>query len=1043
MANLISGKRSYVLSLGMEEVREAASSVRDTLASSISSNKAREHISNTLEFIYHRSPKTAVAKSNRRQPFGSRRPLLVVLALLSLFAASKCQFTVLRALVVPVSVSETALYTKQGTNGVDYREYITGEKLFWCTPGDKAAAGPPWESGKIFDKQGTLLASAPTTIEHDLRYSSVLTADMKVWVSAKNSLGGTNQVIIFQITKSSGMFSITQVGGSLNYLSSKYGTGGYNDPGTNYIFLGPSSVATFNIIQRLDTQAQTFTHGSATGFDDVIGDTYRMYQYPGDLILLSGNYNFVYVATKSTMAYLDKRDMRLTASDERSFVGLKDNLSDNYFHSQGISGAAFEKRVRVLSYASGTFSEPLPMLSSVEPAVYGMANLGTLQYYAFSRITSSIATTPSMFIVNKLTNTLPTADFRTGIALSPSTSGMTFMEMDNTDSGYIGLFTHKKDTTASVYPNFNSYLIIMDICLTRGANICTACPSSPTQTYFSSQAIYNRCWTKSQFPPRFGVNLANSVVTACSQASCLSCKDDHTKCTDCDGTDVLREDTSQCVPHNFFITNPIPSGYGYVLGGPKVIVRKCQSTTCSDCRNCSANHAVCQDPGTPGGSWTGDIRGRVYQIPQIDAALIVTSILKGINFAFKALLMPLNSLVAYQIDRTIAFCSFLRVIEGPVDAENFFVIYHFSSTTLFPFWISNPYAEAVMSSCETKSNYSIHGVACNFLTNYGQNLNIILAALFLNSLVCLVYFLAYKKPVSGAQESSISTKLRVLNRFFGFRYFFTFMDGVSLELFGWVIVNIVGMHYDSNGPMVGGFILSLIILFYYLGSAFFMYKFLAVASAEKKTGMDTSELKYSTFDFVIENYRSDLKKPFMIYTPLIVLGKNFTFQIFALILSNQKYGMVIFVCIVEAAFLGYTCWAWVRRSIVDNLFDVFTSGIALSYFIAKGASFEGSCPATKARYQTMNLLLFILNCVHIVYAIFTFVLSILSGLSPAKATVAPKPALEAVRPSSPKESSKLQLMQDKAEKQLLSNPATKRESLNGLPEDGSSRGLKS
>jgi hypothetical protein len=1057
MVNKNIGKCTVVQSFGVKDSADAAKSMRETHACVCSSQTARQTVCDASNSEGRPSISKAVSKRRRVSAAASRqlpKTLLVLAVLLGLFAASQSQFTVTRALFQPISTPNTAIYTKQGTNGVDYREYGTGEKVFWCTPGDKAASAP-WEAGKVFDKLGTLKASAPNTLDQDLRYSSVLMSDMKVWVSSKSALG-VDHIVVFQITNTLGTFSIAQSGASLVYDASTYGTGGFNDPGTNFIYLGASTV--HKRLQRLDTVARTFVIGTVTNYSDIDGDTYRMYAYPGDLILFSGAYNFVYVATKSTMDYLDKIDTRAvpaTAPDERSFTGLMDNLSPTYFHSQAISGAANAKKIKALRYTGGPgFTDHLPQLSLIEPGVYGMANLGTLQYYVVSRITSTLFPNPLMSVISKLTNTAPASDFisQVGqIALTSSTSGMSFMEMDNTDAGYVGVFGSKKDTTASNFPNFNSYLVIMDICIIRVADICASCPSLPSQTYYSSLLAFNRCWTKSQFPAKHGVNLTNSVVTACSQATCLDCKDDHTKCIDCDGTDVLREDTWQCVTNVYFDTNPVPTNYGFVVGGPKSIVRRCQLITCSDCR---VNYTVCADPGppvvpppvVPPPAPPSNLSPFV-KTPQVDAASIITDILKGINFAFKALLMPINGLVAYQIDRTIAFCSFLRVIEGPLEGENFSVIHHLSSTTLFPFWISNPYAESVRSSCQTKSNYVIHGVACNFLSNYGQNINIIFAALVLNSLVCLVYVLAYKKPEGTLPESSGARGLRTLNRFFGFRYFFTFMDGVSLELFGWMIVNIVGMHYDSSGPMVGGFILSLVVLVYYMVSGFYMFKFLGNASElrKSKTGSDTAELQYSSLDFVIQNYRPDLKQPFMIYTPLAILGKNFTYQIFALILSNQKFGMVVFVCIIEAAFLGYTCWARVRKTLIDNLFDIFTSLVTLLYFVVKGTTFETTSAGLRDRYHTMNILLLLLNCVHIVFALYTTVISIIPGFS-SVSTVAPKQQPEKVRPSSPKESSKIQMAQSakEAEKgnKLESNPPTLRDSPRSLlPESESKRRL--
>ena len=206
--------------------------------------------------------------------------------------------------------------------------------------------------------------------------------------------------------------------------------------------------------------------------------------------------------------------------------------------------------------------------------------------------------------------------------------------------------------------------------------------------------------------------------------------------------------------------------------------------------------------------------------------------------------MPLDFFLASQVDRLVAMYSFLKVLVGPYLIQPSQAIFFLSSRNIFGFMIPNPYDQwSSDKNCGAPEAYARNGLQCSLMYNYGHNLNILLAALVISGLVTILC----KSVLKSVQKSSkIHDYCSLVNRYFGLRYFFLFFDAVFLELFGLCLLNFKSIT-SSTGPILLGFIISVIIVLLYAGMYAYAYYSIKKLKHYKKKGESLKQVDYNCF----------------------------------------------------------------------------------------------------------------------------------------------------------------------------------------------------
>lgn len=316
-------------------------------------------------------------------------------------------------------------------------------------------------------------------------------------------------------------------------------------------------------------------------------------------------------------------------------------------------------------------------------------------------------------------------------------------------------------------------------------------------------------------------------------------------------------------------------------------------------------------------------------------------ILKITDFSFRVGLMPIELFVAPIIEKQIAYFGFLKNIDGEFILKPSYVVYWMSSRTFFGFEIKNPHLDwAKTPDCETPEKLALSGLRCDLFTNYGQNLNILMAGLVLSLLTWVICRLLARKLTSPRS----AYLLEILRDSFGLRYAASWFDAVSLDLIGLCILNLPYVNKNNSG-IDAGFAVSIIILVgyavYYSAMTYQIYKF----SKQTSTSIDTMEAKAKDSElrpsgpyllaYPLEQYKQNFEFKIFYFTPVIIAVKNIILQVLAISMHGSGWGQILPILTVEFAMFMYLSVSLPKASLIDNLYDILLLVINGSYMAVK------------------------------------------------------------------------------------------------------------
>jgi len=198
---------------------------------------------------------------------------------------------------------------------------------------------------------------------------------------------------------------------------------------------------------------------------------------------------------------------------------------------------------------------------------------------------------------------------------------------------------------------------------------------------------------------------------------------------------------------------------------------------------------------------------------------------------------------AVGLDRMVSELLYLRVVDGPNLFYPDLVLNSLAGSNILPFSIGNPLVDEGSpiritsmklpelniddaESCTLSKYFSANSVKCNIFLNFGEDLVTTAGILILNLLVSLTFLLAWLKKPSDYKPTSLCGRLfAIVGRSYGVKYFFTKIDGMSLEIMIYLVIN--GLNPDkSEAVLFAGFFVSWIVFAIYIGYAVLLVLFI-------------------------------------------------------------------------------------------------------------------------------------------------------------------------------------------------------------------------
>lgn len=843
--------------------------------------------------------------------FNAKSALLIAIVMM-LVSPGNCASWVSRQIYYSSSTSGPTYMSKTVSGALNYFNYTQG--LFMCFA-TSATVSAPDNRLKCTNPDATVTGGLnPSTTNV---FTLAMKEDLTMIMSGRNP-----NLIPITITISGSTMTLTA---GTTFTSALFVASAINKEGTNYYYFGPSTYtattnAKFHRFDKSGAGTLTSSTGSLAGVSPVSCDSYNVHIWRDSNLISTGDYEQIVVGAISDLSLTKTFGM---GASVYSYASRVDNLNDKYL----IYGDCNNGIAKYVDITAGSLTVARTYADATVPAFAAILNMGTLDLFLYVSNGGTAAKEPRLV-------TKSTFAFVTKLSTAPDYSmiGAGFGAFNiHTDWYSFSSMTQDGSNTGSLYTVY----MLNDQCTTRdSSSICSACP---TNLYLNSTGTpWNLCWELTRFPDGKGLDKTQNKVVDC-KTGCGSCLNNVNICTRCKYSEgYYRYVQSAGVTESCLLYKDIPTGYGVnSLNSSELMV--CEKTGCTSCK---ANHKVCESLSTTSSDSTKDGLENAFEDDKDEYAMtsrVLQWILKLINFLFKIALMPFDFFLPAVIDRHTAFFSFLRVLDGTPMLYPNKIIHFLSSVTFFGFRIPNPHWDwSKDQACLAPTNYLVRGLQCNIFANYGHNIDILWAALFVSSVVFAVsHFLLKKKPDNKF--------IQLLNKNFGFRYFFIFMDAVLLELFGLCILNFSKVEHKTSA-IDGGFAFSFILLIYYLG--YYSVTFLSIKywlDERKKSGDETSvpgegNHKLALFSFIIADYKPKQMANIFFYMPIILAGKQMLVQILALSLSGQEWGQLVPIVIVEIAYLVLVCIARPKAALIWNIFDIFFASISPIYIFANMGS---------------------------------------------------------------------------------------------------------
>ena len=408
---------------------------------------------------------------------------------------------------------------------------------------------------------------------------------------------------------------------------------------------------------------------------------------------------------------------------------------------------------------------------------------------------------------------------------------------------------------------------------------------------------------------------------------------------------------------------------------------------------------------------------------------------------------------AVGLDRMVSEFLYLRLVDGPPMYYPNLVLESVSGSSMLPVNIGNPLIDSQSpirvatidpstltaedeNSCKLSSYFTSNSIKCSLFLNFGEDM-VISAVIFVVTLcVSFIFLLAFiGKPRGYEPQGLLSKFFALLGRSYGLKYFFTKIDGMSLEFMVYSAIN--GLNPLKSVPIVySGFIISWIIFGMYAIYFILLLKFTsnvrselnkqnttksdplespspkmevtkvrksrspsAKAAAEKTQIQVEPDVKKQKVELaeavklhsvklwiaggVIEEMKVP-KKSFYLYTPLVFLTRNCLLS-FTLYLASSKgliqVGILLFI---QGIVLFWMLCTRPKYSSVDNFKECLDNLLSFLYLLMKLISiFELNEDITQnVLGAAMAIILVVLIVSNLLYSFYS-VLLVLWGVSQA------------------------------------------------------------
>ena len=365
------------------------------------------------------------------------------------------------------------------------------------------------------------------------------------------------------------------------------------------------------------------------------------------------------------------------------------------------------------------------------------------------------------------------------------------------------------------------------------------------------------------------------------------------------------------------------------------------------------------------------------------------------------------------LDKLVSEFSYMQLVEGPNLYYPDTLLTYISGSSMLPASVGNPFKSFSKqdSDCTLPGKYIQNNINCNLLSNYGEDLTIMFGTLAINiaiSLLCysLLRWTALRKI---NRKTYLARMVDFLYRNYGIKLFAVKMDGMSLEILVYAMINIPRTTADNRAGAVS-IAVSWILITYFVLYVVALIKLIADVKKILKVKADEQEQIESRPQ--IQDIKKELKKEahfetnnlwwaagpledfkcpsqmMHLYLPVIGIIRAFVIAFILFEFSEYPLAQSISLTLIQLVMVVWTVTASIKASRYDNIKDAIDAIGQLMFLFMKSVALGDMAESTRQYFIGGSCMIFLIiillnNIIFMIVAIVMVIIETVKNIKSA------------------------------------------------------------
>ena len=370
------------------------------------------------------------------------------------------------------------------------------------------------------------------------------------------------------------------------------------------------------------------------------------------------------------------------------------------------------------------------------------------------------------------------------------------------------------------------------------------------------------------------------------------------------------------------------------------------------------------------------------------------------------------------LDKLVSEFTYMQLVGGPTLYYPDTLLSYISGSSMLPVSVGNPFKSFSKkdSECVPPGNYVKNSIDCNILTNYGEDMTIMLGTLTLNIVISVLCFslLSWTTLRNKQKQETFAFKMiNIVYKTYGIKYFIAKMDGICLEVCIFAMLNLQRFKSNNLAALIS-IALSWMIVAYFVLYVVALIRLISVVKktlkenaedrqvtnyntntkAEKTQLKDEVQLDSNRFWWLagpLEDFRSPNQYLYL-YMPVLSIVRSMIIAFLLYELSAYPIAQAAILSFIQLVMVVSTVTASIKARRYDNIKETIDAAVQMLFLALKGATQIEMNESTRQYYLggicAICLIVILLN--NIIFMLVAIVMVIVETIKSIKSVCSKK-----------------------------------------------------